>query len=411
MSASKEQEVVIVGAARTPTGKLMGALGSLSAPDLGALVVKTAVSRANIDPETVYEVIMGNVVQAGVGQALARQAALRGGLPNTVGAVAINKVCGSGLKAVMMAANAIVAGEANVFVAGGMESMTNAPYLLPKVREGLRFGDATVQDSLMKDGLWCSFMEWPMGNAAEFIAQQFGVTRQEMDEFALRSHQLAAEATVNGRFQDEIVPVEIKHRKGSTLVTIDEPIRATFSNGSYELGTSLEGLGKLPAAFVKDGLVTAGNAPGINDGAAAVVVTSRAEAERQGLKPMARIVGYTHAAVDPQWLFAAPARAMPKLLDKIGWTLADVDLIELNEAFAAQALANGVELTQNGFDWNWDKVNVNGGAIALGHPIGASGSRVLVTLLYALQNRGLTRGVASLCLGGGEAVAMAVEMI
>ena len=411
MSTSKEQEVVIAGAARTPTGKLMGALSSLTAPDLGALVVKTAVSRANIDPGTVYEVIMGNVVQAGVGQAPARQAALRGGLPDTVGAAAVNKVCGSGLKAVMMAANAIVAGEANVFVAGGMESMTNAPYLLPKARQGLRFGDAAVEDSLMKDGLWCSFMEWPMGNAAEFIAQQFGVTRQEMDEFALRSHQLAAEATVNDRFQDEIVPVEIKHRKGSTTVTIDEPIRATFSNGGYELGTSREGLGKLPPAFVKDGLVTAGNAPGINDGAAALVVTSRAEAERQGISPIARIVGYTHAAVDPQWLFAAPARAMPKLLDKIGWTFADVDLIELNEAFAAQVLANGVELRQKGFDWNWDKVNVNGGAIALGHPIGASGARVLVTLLYALQNRGLRRGVASLCLGGGEAVAMAIEML
>jgi acetyl-CoA C-acetyltransferase len=411
MSTSKEHEVVIVGAARTPTGKLMGALSSLHAPDLGALAVKTAVSRANIDPETLYEVIMGNVVQAGVGQAPARQAALRAGLPNTVGAAAVNKVCGSGLKAVMMAANAIIAGEANVFVAGGMESMTNAPYLLPKARQGLRFGDAAVEDSLMKDGLWCSFMEWPMGNAAEFIAQQFEVTRQEMDEFALRSHQLAAEATVNGRFQDEIVPVEIKHRKGTTTVTIDEPIRATFSNGGYELGTSLEGLGELPSAFVKEGLVTAGNAPGINDGAAALVVTSQAEAERQGIKPMARIVGYTHAAVDPQWLFAAPARAMPKLLDKIGWTFADVDLIELNEAFAAQALANGVELTQQGYDWNWDKVNVNGGAIALGHPIGASGARVLVTLLYALQNRGLKRGLASLCLGGGEAVAMAVELM
>ena len=411
MSTSKEHEVVIVGAARTPTGKLMGALGSLTAPDLGALAVKTAVSRANIDPETVYEVIMGNVVQAGVGQAPARQAALRAGLPNTVGAAAVNKVCGSGLKAVMMAANGIIAGEANVFVAGGMESMTNAPYLLPKARQGLRFGDAAVEDSLMKDGLWCSFMEWPMGNAAEFIAQQFEVTRQEMDEFALRSHQLAAEATDNGRFQDEIVPVAIKHRKGTTTVTIDEPIRAIFSNGGYELGTSLEGLGRLPAAFEKDGLVTAGNAPGINDGAAAVVVTSRAEADRQGIKPMARIVGYTHAAVDPQWLFAAPARAMPKLLDKVGWTLADVDLIELNEAFAAQALANGVEMAQKGFDWDWDKVNVNGGAIALGHPIGASGARVLVTLLYALQNRGLKRGLASLCLGGGEAVAMAVELV
>jgi acetyl-CoA C-acetyltransferase len=389
----------------------MGALGSLSATDLGAEVVKTAVSRAKVDPESIYEVIMGNVVQAGVGQAPARKAALGGGLPHTVGAAAVNKVCGSGLKAVMMAANAIVAGEADVFVAGGMESMSNAPYLIPKARQGLRFGDAKLIDSLMTDGLWCSFMEWPMGNAAEFIAQQFGISRSEMDEFALRSHQLAAEATVNGRFQDEITPITIKHRKGSTTVTVDEPIRATFNNGSYELGTSIEGLAKLPPAFVKDGLVTAGNAPGVNDGAAALVVTSQAAAEKQGLKPMARIVGYTHAAVDPQWLFAAPARAMPKLLDKIGWSFADVDLIELNEAFAAQALANGVELTQNGYDWDWDNVNVNGGAIALGHPIGASGARVLVTLLFALQNRGLKRGLASLCLGGGEAVALAVEMV
>ncbi len=406
----QEQEVVILGAARTPTGKLMGVFDSLSASDLGAVAVEAVVSRSGIDPATVYEVIMGNVIQAGVGQAPARQAALRGGLPNTVGAAAVNKVCGSGLKAVMMAANGILAGEADVFVAGGMESMSNAPYLLPKARQGLRFGDAKVQDSLMTDGLWCSFQEWPMGNAAEFIAEQYGVTRAQMDEFACRSHQLAAEATVNGRFQNEIVPVEIKHRKGTTMITIDEPIRATFKDGSYELGTSVAQLGKLRPAFVENGRVTAGNAPGVNDGAAAVVVASRAEAERQGLNPMARIVGYTHAAVEPKWLFAAPARAMPLLLEKVGWTLADVDLIELNEAFAAQALANGVEMTQNGYDWNWDKVNVNGGAIALGHPLGASGARVLVTLLYALQNRGLKRGIAGLCLGGGEAVAMAVEM-
>ncbi|MCP4427637.1 MAG: acetyl-CoA C-acyltransferase, partial [Chloroflexi bacterium] len=262
------KEVVIVSAARTPTGKLMGALGSLTAPKLGGIVIETAVSRSGIDPATVYEVIMGNVVGAGVGQAPARQAALRGGLPNTVGAAAVNKVCGSGLKAVMTAANAIVAGEADVFVAGGMESMSNAPYLLPKARQGLRFGDAKVQDSLMNDGLWCSFQQWPMGNAAEFIAGQFGVTREQMDEFALRSHRLAAEATVNGRFQDEIVPVEIKRRKGTNTVAIDEPIRAAFSDGGYELGTSVEGLSKLRPAFAKDGLVTAGNAPGINDGAA-----------------------------------------------------------------------------------------------------------------------------------------------
>ncbi|MFQ5399743.1 MAG: thiolase family protein [Anaerolineae bacterium] len=404
------RDVVILGAARTPGGKLMGALGSLSATDLGAVAVRAAVSRSGIDPGSVYEVIMGNVVSAGVGQAPARQAALRGGLPDTVGAAAINKVCGSGLKAVMVAANGIIAGEADVFVAGGMESMSNAPYLLPRVRQGLRYGHGQVQDSLLQDGLWCSFQEWPMGNAAEFIARQFEVTRQEMDEFALRSHERAAAATANGQFKDEVVPVEVKGRKGTAVVTTDEPIRARFDDGSYELTTSLTQLAKLRPAFEQDGQVTAGNAPGLNDGAAALVMTTRAEAEQQGLKPMARVVGYTLAAVDPQWLFAAPARAIPRLLERIGWTLADVDLIELNEAFAAQALANGVELVQNGFDWDWDKVNVNGGAIALGHPVGASGARILVTLLYALRNRGLQRGVASLCLGGGEAVALAVEL-
>lgn len=403
-------DIVIVGAARTPTGRFMGGLSSLSASDLGAVAVKTAVSRAKIDPNSVYEVIMGNVVQAGGGQAPARQAALKGGLPDTVGATAVNKVCGSGLKAVMVAANGIAAGEADVFVAGGMESMSNAPYLLPKARAGLRYGDAQLKDAILNDGLWCAFQEWPMGNAAEFIAQQFEITREEMDAFALRSHEKAAEATVNGRFAAEIVPVEVKSRKQTVIIDKDEPIRAKFSDGSFELQTSLEGLAKLPPAFEKDGAVTAGNAPGLNDGAAAVVVTSRAEAARQGLVPMARIVGYTLAAVEPKWLFAAPARAVPKLLKRIGWQMDDVDLFELNEAFAAQCLANGAELQQGGYPFSWDNVNVNGGAIALGHPIGASGARVLVTLLYALQNQGLQRGVAALCLGGGEAVALAVEM-
>jgi acetyl-CoA C-acetyltransferase len=380
------------------------------ASDLGAIAVKTAVSRSKIDPNSVYEVIMGNVVQAGGGQAPARQAALRGGLPDTVGATAVNKVCGSGLKAVMIAANGIKAGEADVFVAGGMESMSNAPYLLPKARAGLRYGDTQLKDAILHDGLWCAFQDWPMGNAAEFIAKQFEITRAEMDEFALRSHQRAAEATVNGRFAAEIVPVEVKSRKGTAVIDTDEPIRATFSNGSYELQTSLSDLAKLPPAFEKDGAVTAGNAPGLNDGAAALVITSRAEAARQGLQPLARIVGYTLAAVEPKWLFAAPARAVPKLLARIGWHMGDVDLFELNEAFAAQCLANGAELKQQGFPFSWNNVNVNGGAIALGHPIGASGARILVTLLYALQNRGLRRGVAALCLGGGEAVALALEM-
>ncbi len=410
MSADKTKDVVIVGAARTPTGRFSGALGSMSATGLGAIAVEAAVSRSGVDPTTVYEVIMGNVVSAGVGQAPARQAALGGGLPDTVGAVAVNKVCGSGLKAVMMASNAILAGEADVFVAGGMESMSNGPYLLPKARQGLRYGHAELKDSLLHDGLWCSFQDWPMGNAAEFIARQFEVTRQEMDEFSVRSHERAAAATAGGRFQDEIVSVEIKSRKGTTVVSVDEPIRAVFNDGGYQLGTSVEQLSKLRPAFEKGGKVTAGNAPGLNDGAATVVVTSRAEADRQGLSPMARIVGYTQAAVEPQWLFAAPARAIPRLLDKVGWELADVDLIELNEAFSAQALANGVELTRNGYPWDWDKVNVNGGAVALGHPVGASGARILVTLIYALRSRNLRRGIASLCLGGGEAVALAVEL-
>jgi len=407
---STSNDVVILSAARTPTGRFNGGLLGKSATDLGALAVETAVTRSGIDPDSIYEVMMGNVISGGVGQAPARQAALRGGLPDTVGATTINKVCGSGLKAVMLAANSIAAGEAGVFVAGGMESMSNAPYLLPKARQGLRFGDAQLKDSLMTDGLWCSFQEWPMGNAAEFIARQFEISREEMDEYSLKSHEKAAAATFNGFFRDEIVPVEIKTRKGTIVVDKDESIRANFFDGGYKVTTSLELLAKLPPAFEKDGVVTAGNAPGLNDGAAALVVTDRAEAERQGLKPMARIVGYTHTAVNPQWLFSAPAKAIPRLLEQVGWALDEVDLIELNEAFSSQVLANGAELLQGGYDWDWGKVNVNGGAIALGHPLGASGARVLVTLLYALQNRGLRRGIAALCLGGGEAVAMAVEM-
>ena len=410
MSQKSKQDVVILSAARTPTGKMSGTLTSQKATDLGATAVKAAVARSGIDPNSVYEVIMGNVVAAGVGQAPARQAALRSGLPNTVGAASVNKVCGSGLKAVMLASNGIIAGEGDVYVAGGMESMSNAPYLLPKARQGLRYGNVEMQDSLLADGLWCSFEQWPMGNAAEFIAQQYEVTREEMDEFAYRSHEKAAEATANGRFQTEIVPIEIKSRKGSVVVDTDEPIRASFSNGSYEMQTSVAGLAKLPPAFVPDGQVTAGNAPGLNDGGAALVLASRDVAEKQGTAPLARIVGYTHFAVEPKWLFAAPARAVPRLLDKIGWELADVDLFELNEAFAAQVLANGVELVQKGYAWDWDKVNVNGGAIALGHPIGASGARILVTLIHALQQRSLKRGIASLCLGGGEAVALAIEL-
>lgn len=406
-----EREVVILEAVRTPIGKFMSALSSVSAPDLGAVAVGAAVERSGVDPASIYEVIMGNVLSAGIGQAPARQAALNGGLPDTVGASAVNKVCGSGLKAVMLAANAIAAGEADVFVAGGMENMSRAPYVLDQARQGLRYGNGQIRDTVLEDGLWCSFQSWVMGSAADFIAKQYEVTRDEMDEFAVGSHEKAARATVSGRFADEIVPVEVKGRKGRvTVVELDEAIRATYQNGSFTLSTSLEQLAKLPPAFEEDGQVTAGNAPGLNDGAAALVVASRAEAERQGLTPLARIVGYTLAAVDPQWIFAAPAKAIPLLLDRVGWTLTDVDLIELNEAFAAQVLADGTDLIQKGYAWDWEKVNVNGGAIALGHPLGASGARILVTLIHALRQRDLKRGIASLCLGGGEAVALAIEI-
>lgn len=408
---SKDREAVILSAVRTPTGRFMGAFGNINAAELGGVAVRAAVERARIDPSTVYEAFMGNVISAGVGQAPARQAALNGGLPDSVGATTVNKVCGSGLKTVMLAANAIGAGEANVYVAGGMENMSMAPYLLPKARQGLKFGNAQVSDSLLTDGLWCSFQDWVMGNAAEFIAKQYELTREELDEYAVNSHDKAAAATAKGLFETEITPIEVRGRKGKvTLIDKDEPIRATYHNGGYSLGTSIEQLSTLPPAFEADGIVTAGNAPGLNDGGAALVVTSRSEAERQGAMPIARIVGYTLAAVDPQWIFISPARAIPRLLERVGWSMADVDLIELNEAFASQVLADGIDIARQGYEWNWDKVNVNGGAIALGHPLGASGARILVTLIHALRDRGMHRGIASLCLGGGEAVAMAIEL-
>ena len=411
MSAEKNaNEAVIVTAVRTPIGSFMGQFGTTAATELGAHAVAAAVDRAGIDPESVYELIMGHVVPAGTGQAPARQVALNGGLPATVGAASVNKVCGSGLKAVMLASNGIRAGEAEVYVAGGMESMSNAPYLLPKARAGLRFGHGAVEDAVLKDGLWCSFEQWSMGDAAEFIAQQFEISRAEMDEFAIRSHEKAARATAAGRFAAEIVPLEVKGKRQTVRAFRDEPVRASYHNGQYELTTSAKKLSRLPPAFAADGAVTAGNAPGLNDGAAALVIMSRAAAERQGLAPMARIVDYLHAAVTPQWIFSAPAQAIPRLLKRLGWSLQDVDLIELNEAFAAQVLANGADMMRQGLPWDWEKVNVHGGAIALGHPIGASGARVLVTLLHALRQRGQRRGIASLCLGGGEAVALAVEM-
>lgn len=405
-----KEDVVILGGARTPTGKFNGGLAGFTATELGAMAVSTAVERSGIDPNSVYEVIMGQVVPAGTGQAAARKAAISGGLPDTVGASSVNKACGSSLKAVMLATNSIIAGEADVFVAGGMESMSNAPYLLPKARQGLRYGHAELKDALLHDGLWCAFQDWAMGNAADFVARQFEVTREEMDQFALQSHQKAAQATADGLFAEEIAPVEIKTRKGSQIINQDEPIRALFSDGGFSLDTSIEQLASLRPAFEKEGQVTAGNAPGLNDGGSAVVLASRSAAEQQGLRPLARIVGYTHAGVHPQWIFSAPAKAIPLLLKKIGWSLQDVDLIELNEAFAAQILANGVDMRRQGLDWDWNKVNVNGGAVALGHAIGSSGTRILVTLMYALRQRGLKRGIASLCLGGGEAVALAIEL-
>jgi len=397
---SKENQAVILSAARTAVGKFQGGLSSVPATKLGAASIKAAVGRAGIDPKDIEEVLMGNVVQAGNGQAPARQAAIFAGLPATVGATTINKVCGSGLKAVMLAAQAIRAGDADLFVAGGMESMSRAPYLVNGRSGELKYGHQPLTDALLHDGLWDPFENWGMGMAAEFIADEYKVTRKAMDEFALRSHLKAVAAQEAGRLKPEIVPVQIPGRKGDvTVFDTDEGPRKD---------TSPESLAKLKPVFKPDGKVTAGNASSMNDGAAAVVVSSRAYAERNNLKPIALISGYAQAAVEPKYLFAAPIHATSKLLKKIGWTLADVDLIELNEAFAAQVLADGYALADQG--WDWDKVNVNGGAIAIGHPLGASGARALTTLIYALKDRGLKRGIASLCLGGGEAVAMAVEV-
>ena len=394
-------EAVILSAARTPSGRFQGSLSAISAPRLGAIVVKAAVERARIpDPEEINEVLMGNVVSAGLGQAPARQAAIFAGLPVSVGATAVNKVCGSGLKTVMLAAQSIRAGDGDLFVAGGMENMSQAPFLVDGRTGALRFGNAQLRDSLLCDGLWDPFEDWGMGNAAEFIAEKFDISREAMDEYAFRSHQKAIAAIDDGKFEAEIVPVEVKGRKGKvTLFDTDETPRRD---------TSTEALAKLKPAFQVDGKVTAGNAPGLNEGAAALVVASRVKAERMGCTPLAKIIGYAQAAVEPKYLFNAPAIAIPRLLDKIGWQLSDADLVELNEAFAAQVLANGAALKEMG--WDWSKVNVNGGAIALGHPIGASGARVLTTLIYALQGRGLKRGIVALCLGGAEAVAMAVEL-
>jgi acetyl-CoA C-acetyltransferase len=394
-----KREPVIVSAARTPVGRLLGALATVPVQTLGGVAIKAACERAGIDPATIDEVIMGEVVAAGVGQAPARQALLKGGVPSSVGALTVNKVCGSSLKAAMLGAQAIKAGDADIILAGGMESMSNAPYLLARARSGYRYGNDTLIDSAYFDGLFCSIENQVMGLAAEFIAEQYDITRQELDEFSLQSHQKAIAAMDAGKFKAEIVPVEVAAGKKIIVVDTDEGPRRE---------TSLDALAKLKPAFKPDGRVTAGNSPGLNDGAAAVVLMNREKAEQLGKQPLARIVGYAQAAVEPKWIFIAPARAVPKLLDKIGWKVSDVDLFEVNEAFAAQVLADGKDMQKIG--WDWSKVNVNGGAVALGHPIGCSGARVLTTLIYALKDRGLKRGIATLCLGGGEAVAMAIEM-
>ncbi|MBE9479832.1 MAG: thiolase family protein [Chloroflexi bacterium] len=395
------REPVILSAARTPSGRFQGGLSNLSATQLGAAVIKAAIERAGLkNLEDIDETLMGNVVCAGLGQAPARQASISAGIPPTVGATTVNKVCGSGLKTGMIASQAIKAGDGDLFVCGGMESMSKAPFLIWARGGELRYGHGQMTDALLLDGLWDSFEDWAMGMAAEWIADEYKVTREAMDQWAFDSHMKAVKAIDEGKFKDEIVPLEVPGRKGKiTLVEEDETPRRD---------TSLEMLAKLRPAFTADGRVTAGNSPGLNDGAAAVIIASREKAEALGIKPMARIVGYAQAAVPPKELFTAPAFAVPKLLEKVGWSLQDIDLIELNEAFAAQVLANGYALADIG--WDWDKVNVHGGAVALGHPIGASGARVLTTLLYALLDRGGKRGIASLCLGGGEAVGMAVEM-
>jgi acetyl-CoA C-acetyltransferase len=391
------RESVIVSAVRLPTGKFLGSLKSLPAPELGAKVVREAVSRAGIEPGLVDECIMGNVVSAGAGQAPARQAALQGGLGDHVASLTINKVCGSGLKAVMLAAQGIATGDIDIAVAGGMESMSNCPYMLPRAREGFRMGNAEVVDSMVHDGLWCSLEHWHMGLAGEAVADRYAVSREDQDAFAAASHHKAAQAIRECWFKDEILPVEVPQRKG-------DPIRLEYDE-SVRPDTSADALGRLRPAFKKDGgSVTAGNAPGVNDGAAAVVVMAAEKADELGITPMARIVGQAVSGLSPKWILMTPVQAVQKLMAKVGWTLDDVDLFELNEAFSVQAIAVIREL---GLDP--EKVNVHGGAVALGHPIGASGARVLTTLLYAMRRRGATRGVATLCLGGGNGVALAVE--
>ncbi len=389
-------EAVIISAARTAIGKFQGALAPLSAVDLGAYVVREAVRRAGIEPTQVDEIIMGNVVSAGLGQNPARQAGLKGGLHHHVAAMTINKVCGSGLKAVGLAAQGIQAGDTEIVVAGGMESMTNCPYLLPQLRQGLRLGHGKVLDSMIQDGLWDAYEDFHMGMTGELVAEKYGISRERQDRYAVESHRRAIEATKTCRFKEQVVPVAIPQKKG-------EPIQFAVDESPRE-DTTLETLGRLKPVFKPGGTVTAGNAPGTNDGAAALVVASLEKARGLGKKPMARIVGQAVSGVEPRWVMMAPVTAVQSLVKKIGWKLADVDLVELNEAFAVQALA---VIEQLGLDPA--RTNVNGGAVALGHPIGASGARILVTLLYEMARRNARRGIAALCLGGGNAVALAVE--
>ncbi len=388
---------VILSAVRTPIGRFLGGLAPLTAPRLGALAIREAVRRAAVADADVGEVIMGNVVQGGVGQAPARQAAIGAGLPGTVPALTVNKVCGSGLKAVMLAAQAVKAGDAECVVAGGMESMSNAPFYLFGLRSGVKLGNQTMVDGVIRDGLWCSFGDVHMGSYAEYTAKRAGVSREEQDAFALASHQKAVAAQERGLFRAEIVPVEIADRKGTVRIEKDESPRAD---------TTLEALAKLKPAFEKDGTVTAGNAPGLNDGASALVVASLAFARERFLEPLARITAYATGGGEPKDLFFAPIVAVQNLMKKEGKTIGAYDLIEANEAFAVQALADGRAL-----GWDWSRVNVNGGAVALGHPIGASGARVLTTLLHAMAARGAATGLATLCLGGGNAVALSVERL
>lgn len=398
MAEIRDRDAYIISAARTAIGRFQGGLAGFGGTDLGGMAVREALRRAGTQPEIVDEVLMGHVLQAGAGQAPARQAAIKGGVPPEVPALTVNMVCGSGLRAVMLAASEIAAGQADLVVAGGMESMSNAPYLLPQARAGYRMGHGRLIDVMVHDGLWCAFQNWHMGSAAEFIARKYQVARAEQDEYAAASHAKAVAAIEGGHFRREIFPVEVPQKKGDPLV-ID-------TDESPRRDTSAETLARLKPAFEQDGTVTAGNAPSVNDGAAALVVASGAAVKRTGAKPLARITGYASGGTSPEMIFYAPVVAVRKLMERTGRAIGDYDLIEANEAFAVQALVDGREL-----GWDWNRVNVRGGAIALGHPIGASGARILVTLVHALLDTGGGSGLATLCLGGGNAVALSVEMV